>query len=131
MKKVLFGSMGLFLLVALNGCGKESFESVRKQQTATVKEAADLLGTIKDKETAEKAKPRLKQLGERWRDLQKRMDALPSPSAEEEARTKRLYEDEFEGAKTRFAKEYFRVIFVPGGKEVLDEIGEIVPRKKG
>jgi hypothetical protein len=59
----------------------------------TVKEAADLLGTIKDKETADKAKPRLKQLGDRWRDLEKRRDALPSPSAEEEARTKRLYED--------------------------------------
>lgn len=130
MKKALFGLVAVFPILALSGCGKESFESVRKQQTATVKEAADLLATIKDKESAEKAKPRLKQLGERWRDLQKRMDALPSPSAEEEARTKRLYEDEFQGAKARFGKQWLRVLLVPGGKEALDEIGEISPRKK-
>ncbi len=130
MKNVLFAVLALFPLVALSGCARESFESIRKQQVATAKEAADLLGTIKDKETAEKAKPRLKQLGERWRDLQKRMDALPSPSAEEEARTKRLYEDEFEGAKARFAKEWLRVLFVPGGKDALDEIGELFPKRK-
>jgi hypothetical protein len=127
MKKTL---LALAVLLPLSGCGRDNFESLRKQQVATAKEAADLLSIIKDKETADKAKPRLKQLGDRWRDLQKRMDALPSPSAEEELRAKRLYEDEFEGAKTRFVKEYLRVLFVPGGKEALDEIGEIFKKKK-
>ena len=128
MKKVAFAVVALFPLFALSGCGKDNYESLRKQQVATVKEAADLLATIKDKETAEKAKPRLKQLGDRWRDLQKRMDALPSPSAEEEARTKRLYEDEFNGARGRFLAESIRVAFVPGGKEALQEMGEIIKK---
>jgi hypothetical protein len=114
--------------LALSGCGRDSLESLRKQQLQTVKEANELLETIKDQASADKARPRLKELGDRWRDLEKRVDALPPVPAEEEARARKQYDDELNGAILRFLRESMRVRFVPGGQEVMQDLGEL--RKK-
>jgi len=117
------------LPLLLSGCGRDSLESLRKQQLLTVKEANDLLETIKDKASADKAKPRLKELGDRWRDLDKRVGDLPPIPTEEEARVQKKYDDELNGAKMRYFRESIRVSLVPGGAEVLKEVGDLKKKK--
>ena len=76
MKRVLGTAVVVVLLGSLSGCG-DSHDSILNQQVQTAKEIADTLSSIKDKASADTAKPKLKVLGDRWRDLKKRADALP------------------------------------------------------
>ncbi len=121
--KTAFRTAALFVLVMLSGCGRDSFESLRKQQVETLREAADTLGTIKDADSAAKAKPKLKQLGDRWRDLEKRLDATAKTPADED-KSKPLT-DELNTLVVRYLAEAVRVTFVPGGQDALKEIGEV------
>ena len=120
--------MTLLVCLALSGCAADNIESVRTQQVATAKEAVDVLASIKDAESAVKAKPKLKDLGNRWRALEKRFDALPPASAEEFARAKSL-KAELDGLVLVYVGEAIRVAFVPGGREALNEIGELQKKK--
>jgi hypothetical protein len=117
--------LGLLLVVAAGGCARDSLEAVRKEQVQTVKEAVELLQTVRDRDSADKARPRLKQLGERWRDLAKRRDALKAVSADEEALVKGKYGEEMGGLILRYAGDAVRVALVPGGAEALKEIGDV------
>src|SRR5262245_50719842 len=118
----------LLLLLPLAGCNRNSFESLRKRQVETVTEALHVLTDIHDRDPAEKARPTLKQLGERWRDLDTRISALTDVSPEEQARAKPL-SDQLDSLIARYLGEAIRVAFVPGGKEALAEIGEVKKRR--
>lgn len=110
---------------ALTGCGRESHDSLRKQQTQTVTEAAAALAAATDSATVEAARPKLKTVSERWRDVEKRQGALPVPTPEQAAELQRKYEAELTAARQRFADEAVRVAALPGGKQTLDEVGDI------
>jgi hypothetical protein len=118
----------LLLLLTGSGCARDSLESLRKQQVETVNDAVHVLVDIRNNESAVKAKPALKRLGDKWRDLEKRMAALPELSAEDQARAKSSTE-QLDGLIVRFLTESLRVAFVPGGKEALNEIGEVKKKR--
>lgn len=118
----------LVLVLAAIGCGRDSLESLRKQQVETVTEAVHVLVDVRDHASAEKAKPKLKRLGDQWRDLDKRVTALPAVSTEDEARAKATTE-QLDGLILRYVVEAARVAFVPGGKGALDEIGTVKKTK--
>src|SRR5262245_59068771 len=88
------------LALTLAGCGGNNYESLRKQQVDTVNEALQVLGEVRDAPSAAKARPRLKALGEKWRDLDARMGRLPV-AADEEARSKALT-DQLDGLILRY-----------------------------
>jgi hypothetical protein len=128
MRQVLVAGV-LVLLIACSGCGRDSYSSLRKQQAETAREAVDVLASIKDAESAKEARPKLQRLGNRWRDLEKRMEALPAPSAAETEAAKPA-EDEMTGIGLRYIGQSVRVAFVPGGKEALAELAEIKMKKR-
>lgn len=123
MKKTVCLTAALSLAFAMSGCGRDSYESVRKQQTQTIRDAVAVLATVKDSPSAEAARPKMKKLGERWRGLQKRFDALPADGRNPSNR--KQLDDEFNAAVIDYVKESLRVVFVPGGKAALDEVGEL------
>jgi hypothetical protein len=116
----------LALLVLASGCS-DSHESLTKDAIAVVNETADVLATIKDSPTADAAKPKLKELGDRWRDNQQRRAAKKRISAKELARLERQYGAQMEAATKRYLAEVVRVRKVDGGEEALRELGEVQP----
>jgi hypothetical protein len=116
------------LLLVLPGCSGDSFESLRKKQVETVNEAIQVLTGIRDRDSAEKARPTLKKLGDRWRDLDNRISALENVSADEQTKAKPL-SDQLDSLIAHYLGEALRVAFVPGGKDALAEIGEVKKRR--
>jgi len=125
MKRVLILVAAVALPCSLSGCGGDTRSSLMKQLVATVNEVADTLATIKDQASAEAAKPKLKALGERYRDIDKRGKALKEPTPEEKTALEKEYAEPLKSAYGRLLSEMLRVAFVPGGKEALQEMGEI------
>lgn len=118
----------LLVLLLVTGCG-DSPESLTRDSIATLNEVADVLATVKDRRTADAARPTLRQLGERWRDLQKRAGAVKQPTAGESKALQERYRPEMEAAMKRYFAEVQRLLQVPGGPEALRELGEVKPRE--
>jgi hypothetical protein len=116
----------LAVLVFASGCG-DSHESLTKDAIAILNETADVLSTIKDPASADAAKPKLKELGQRWRDNHQRRAAKKSIAAKELARLERQYGAQTEAATKRYLAEVLRVERVDGGEEALHELGDVQP----
>src|SRR5262245_39463770 len=128
MKRLLTAIVGCFFLVTLSGC-KDSHESLIKEMIAAFNDAADILATIKDKASADAAKPKLKKLGDKIRDIEARMDKLGKPkSKDQKEKVNQLIEKDFVAACDRLATELARIADVPGGPEALKELGDPLPR---
>jgi len=103
MKKVVVGVSSLALVFLVSGCG-DSPDSVMKDQIKVSNELLDVLEGIKTKEDAEKAKPKLEQLGKKMKDVQDRAKKLKMddmPKEKKEALQKK-YKDDIEKLGSRF-----------------------------
>lgn|SRR5262245_16706316 len=112
-------------LLFLNGCS-DSHESLTVEAIQILKETADVLSGIKDSASAEAAKPRLKELGGRWRNNQQRRAKKPV-KARELAKLEREYGAQLESAMKRYFEQVLRVKRVDGGEDALRELGEVKP----
>jgi len=113
-------------LFVLSGCGRDSHDSLRQQQVATIKESAETLKPVQDQATADAAKLKLAKLGERWSDLAKRAEVLPKPSSEQEAELKKKFDDERLAAGLQLISQGARVSSVSGGKEAFAQVNDMV-----
>jgi hypothetical protein len=104
------------------GWAADTFESVTEEMIKGMNDAADLLTGIKDKQSADAAKPKLKTLGKKLADLKKRAEKLGKPTKEVEDKLKAKYEEKIKQAADRLLQETFRVANVEGGKEALKEL---------
>ena len=75
MRKVTLAGLALALVFTVSGCG-DSPESITKDMIKAMNEMADVLESIKDKDSAEKAKPKLEALSKKMKDLKERADKL-------------------------------------------------------
>jgi hypothetical protein len=116
----------LVLLLLASGCG-DSHESLTKESISITTETADVLSTIKDPASADAAKPKLKELGERWRDNQQRRAALKKIAVKELTRLEREYGGQSQAAAKRYLAEVVRVKSVDGGEQALHELGDMQP----
>jgi hypothetical protein len=118
----LWGMWGAML--ALSGCS-ESHESLAAEAISILKDIADELSKIEDPASAEAAKPKLKTLGDRWRDNRQRRRNSKALSPKQMAVLEREYGPQLESALKRYLAEVARVQRVDGGEEALGELGEI------
>ena len=71
MRKATLAGFALALLFSVSGCG-DSLESVMKDTIKLMNEKAEILESIKDKDSAEKAKPKLEALNKKKKDIEER-----------------------------------------------------------
>ncbi len=121
MKKLAILSICLASLILL-GCG-DSYETLRKKQLETVIEANWVLTGIKDRVTAEGAKAKLKTLGDQWRSLAARMEKVKSTEAERKQALS--LNQQLTQEIIKFTGQSIRVVLIPGGKEALEQIGDL------
>ena len=104
----------------VSGFGGDSHESIRKETIKAMNEMCDILGSIKDKASAEAAKSKMEKLSERMQDLKKRADKLGEPSAEVKSALEKKYKAELEQVGQRFVKEVFRMATMEDGQGLQD-----------
>jgi hypothetical protein len=98
----------------------DSRESVPRDQAHLMTEIADLLATVKDQPSAQKAQARLKKdIGPRIQDLLKRNKAGGQVSMEWQQEMAKKYGPETRAASQKIMEESRRVKEVPGGPAVL------------
>jgi hypothetical protein len=121
---------GLFLAAAQGG-DAASFEAVLKDMLATMDKLTATLSGVKDEATAKAARPELQKEAQHFVAVRKTSETIRPPTKEEKERLEKEYRPKmFESQKKLFG-EIARVRTVPGGKEALQELGELLnPSKK-
>jgi hypothetical protein len=113
-------------LLLASGCS-DSHESLTAEAIQILRETADVLSGIQDSASAEAAKPRLKELGGRWRENERQRANKRIP-ARELAKLEREYGAQLESAMKRYLEQVRRVQRVDGGEEALRALGEVKPQ---
>jgi uncharacterized lipoprotein YehR (DUF1307 family) len=124
MRKVTLAGFALGLVFAVSGCG-DSHESLTKDAIKLTNEMADVLESIKDKDSAEKAKPKLEKLAEKFKDLKKRMDKIGKPDKAKEEALEKKYKSDAEAAGKRLVTALGKAAAVPGGADAIKSLGSL------
>jgi hypothetical protein len=123
MRKVTLAGFALALVFAVSGCG-DSPDSVIKDQIKLMNDMADVLEGIKDKDSAEKAKPKLEALAKKAKDIEERAKKLKlddMPKEKQEA-LKKKYEDDIKKAAGRFGAAMMKAMTNPDAAGALKGI---------
>jgi hypothetical protein len=125
--------LGLFLMSLLlaqaKGGEKSQFEDVIKQVLDTMDSLKSTLATIQDEDTAKSARPVLHKTVEKWQLIKKKAENLPPPSKEEKDRLAKQYRTKLEDAQKKLFGEVGRVSAIPGGRDALLEISNVLDKK--
>src|SRR6516165_5103980 len=93
MRRILWAGLALLFLCGGSGCMLNKRVLLTKQLIAVLNEFSDVLSLIRDKETAEDAKPKLKALGDRVKEIAEEAGKLEQPRKEELEEMVETFED--------------------------------------
>jgi len=124
------GASGLLAMATFAG-DAASFEAVLKDMLGAMDKLTMTLSSVKDEDSAKAARPELQKNAQSFLAVRKKAEGMRPPNKEEKERLEKEYRPKiFESQKKLFA-EIARVGTVPGGKEALKELGEVLnPPKK-
>ncbi len=101
MRKALLTGLALALLLAAGGCG-DSLDSVAREEIKLTDQKAAVLEDVKDKESAEAARPRLEKLSQEMKGLKERKQRLAKDQKPEKLLEAALkYQEAEEKARAR------------------------------
>jgi len=126
---------GLFLTAVLalpaRGGDIASFEAVLKDMLGTMDKLTATLTAVKDEATAKAARPELQKNAEHFAAIRKKAATLRPPNKEEKEKLEKEYRPKLLESNKKLLGEMVRVSSVPGGKEALKELSELLnPPKK-
>jgi hypothetical protein len=105
----------------ITGCdSKPTYDSVMEDSLAAMEDSTAILATVKDEASANAAKPKLKEIGDRMKTLKAQQEKIGKPSKEEEAELKKKYEERMTKAFGAMLKETMRLSMDPKLKPALD-----------
>ena len=107
------------ILFGCGGSGGDTMESLSEETVDLMGEFADILEGVTDKETAEAAKPKLMELGEKMQELQRRIEAIRVPTEEDTAAMMAL--PGAMEARSRITQQAFRIGANPELQGILEE----------
>jgi len=101
----------------------ESYEGLVKDMLGTVETITKILKTIRDRDTADAARPDLKKAAEIMLGLRKKAEDFQQPSKEEKDRLEKLYAPKLKVAVEQLRETTVIVKGVPGGEAAVAELG--------
>lgn len=122
MNKALAGSCVLILLLSMPGSAKETFAGLIEEMIKLTGSVGDVLSTVKDKETVQKAMPKVKELGKSLKDIKARADKLGKPTPEDIKLLEGKYGEKLKASMQKMITETVRVGTIEGGPELLLEL---------
>jgi hypothetical protein len=111
----------LLSLAAVPGC-KSSHELALREGIALVNQLTDLLSTITDGRSAEEARPKLKTLLVRLRDVGYRLNRVEKRPGDQTTELADKYRQEYEDARKRFRKALAKAASDPGAAKVIEQV---------
>jgi septal ring factor EnvC (AmiA/AmiB activator) len=102
--------------------GDGSYEGLVKDLLGTVESLTKTLQTIKDRDSAEAARPELKKAAHKMLDLRKKAEEWNQPNKEEKDRLAKEYAPKFEAAVKQFRDATIIAKGVPGGEDAVAEL---------
>ena len=122
-------------LLAFVGCSQvggvktDTQESIARQSLKTISECADVLETITDKPSAERARLRIEKLQKDLADQKRRSDELGTASHEEAVKLSQKLAPESVPVMARLERATRRVMSIPGAAEFGLGLGPEPPAK--
>lgn len=108
------------LLLSVPGCG-DSHDAVMQDTIEIMKDMTEVMESIEDEASAKAAAPKLAKLGERFREIEMRQEAVGKPTPEQEQALKEKYGDELESVMQEFMAETFRLMMNPALAKHLED----------
>jgi molybdopterin converting factor small subunit len=120
MKKLTMLAVLTMVAVLMTGCG-ETHDSLMKKTIDTMEEMTEVMATIQDKESAEKAAPKLEKLGEKLEALGEKAEELGEPDQATQDKLQEKYGKRMEEVGMKFVGQMFRIGMDPELNAVLEE----------
>ena len=120
MKRLLAFAAALTFVVC-SGCG-DSHESLTGESLSTMKELVSVLDGVKDEASAKSAKPKLKSLMEKLKDINQRQSKLPAPTDAQVKAMDAKYGKQMEEISQKLQSQMLRIAFDPKIRGQLDDI---------
>ena len=111
----------LLSLMPLTGCGSDPHEKAMEDMIGGMEEMVAILETVKDKESAEAAKPKLEALGKRMEATQKTMEEIGKPDEAKEKVLKEKFEKRMKEILPKVMSETMRVGMNKEFSEILGD----------
>jgi cob(I)alamin adenosyltransferase len=109
-------------LVAGQQTGDSPHESIIKDMLGTVEHLTKTLQTIKDRDSAEAARPELKKGAQKMLELRKKAEDWTQPSKDEKDRLAEKYAKKLEVAVKQLREQTLLAKTIPGGEEAVAEL---------
>ncbi len=111
--------MGLLaLVVVIGGCGGDKYDRAAREMIDCMKDMNSVLDGVKDKESAEAAKPKMEKIAKRMEALGKRAKEMDKPPKEREDELKKKYDKEMKEVMGNMMKNMTRLATIEGGAEL-------------
>ena len=116
-------AMMIVSLFLVTGCDRApTHDSVMEDSVTAMEDVGKILATVKDEASANAAKPKLKELGEKMKTLKAEADKMAKPTTEQEAELKKKYEDRMTKAMGTLMTEGFRIAGDPKLQGILKDV---------
>jgi septal ring factor EnvC (AmiA/AmiB activator) len=130
---LLFGAVFLVLsgFVVLDPqAGDGTYEGLVKEILATVDQLTKTLKTVKDRDSAEAARPELRKAAKRMLDLRKKADEWKQPNKDQKDRLEKEYAPKLEAAVKELREVAAIVKSIPGGEEAVEELAVLKDKQE-
>jgi hypothetical protein len=115
MRKVLGCGLALVLVCGVSGCGSSAAEQTMKDTIAAENELADIMEGIKDDASAEAAIPKMEKVGERMKEIVRKVKSLKM-TKDEEKKLQEKYKPEMEKMQERLKNATMNLVKKAPGK---------------
>ena len=111
--------MGLLaLVVVMSGCGGDKDEQATREMIDCMRDMNSVLEGVKDKASAEAAKPKMEKIAKRMEALGKRAKEMGDPPKEREDELKKKYDKEMKEVMGNMMNNMQRLATIEGGAEL-------------
>lgn len=106
---------------------QDTFDKVLDAMLPTFTKLGDTLATIKDKDSADKAKPTIQEVVKEMTKLKERGEKLGEPMGKQKEELEKKYKSKLEDAARKLSIELVRIKSdVSGGDEIVKEVSELL-----
>jgi hypothetical protein len=122
---VVLGLSGFVVVDQQTGqqAGDGSYEGLIKDMLGTVDHITKTLQTIKDRDSADAARPELKKAAQTMLELRKKAEDWNQPNKDEKERLAEKYAKKLEAAVKQLRDQTIIAKNIPGGEEAVAELG--------
>lgn len=124
MKNAMFAIVLAAIWAAPARAADDSFDSLFQETIKTLDKLSSVLSNVKDRKTADEAKPDFEKAAKSMTDLKKRTEKLGEPSKDQKDEMEKKYKPKMEAAIKALQSGMVRVQKLEGGTDIVQEFAK-------